>query len=212
MAGQQRRKSSYSQIPLSAPKVPGNMSWVVDSAAGNVITVLLGGQTAKCFLVGVPSFSFSQAGLRVVTATLVDNVLTLVVSDVVVLPLQISLGVNDKALRNFYGGFLSSQQVDVVPAPVPPSSYNVSLYAWDSTSVQLQNSTDGRWLLGNRASPVFINGNPVFVDNVSGYGTQIVLIYNTGFNLGDVIQMFGGDTWMVASDGGLVGAQIITLV
>ena len=188
------------------------MSWVVDSAASNVLTILLGGQTAKCFMVGVPAFTFSQAGLSIVTASLDGNVLTLFMSDVIVLPLQISLGVNDKALRNFYGGFLSSQQVDVVPAPVGPSSYNVSLYAWDSAHVQLQNSTDGRWLLGNRASPVFINGNYQYVDDVSGYGTQIVLTYNAGFNLGDVIQMFGGDTWMVASDGGLVGAQIITLV
>src|ERR1019366_8918450 len=99
MARQQRRSSSYSQIPIAAPRVPANMAWIVLGTTGVTIDIQIVTGWERAFLVGFPNFTFSQVGLSVVSAALVGDSLIVQCNTTVIQPVVITLGVNDPALR-----------------------------------------------------------------------------------------------------------------
>lgn len=208
---QQRRKSSYSQVPLSAPKVPANMAWQVQSVEDNVVILQILQNFEKAFIVGCPNFLFNQPSLSAISAVLAGDQLTVICTRALDLPVVMTLGVNDPSVRNYYGGYLSSQQVDIVPAPVVPQPFSLGFRANSTYELDLQNITDSRDLFGSPSVGVYVNGVIEMMQVIQGANDSLAVVYGTPWNSGDVVSWNDGDLFVVAQDGGKVAAGSITI-
>ena len=158
MATQQRRKSSYSQVSIAAPRVPANMAWFVESYFGDTIIIQITTNWQKAFLNGVPNFTFDQPFQQVNGATLVGQVLTLTLDRALVYPTLMTLGVNDPALRNYYGGFLSTAETEINEPVTPVEPFELIYDGSYGTVLSMANGTDDRGLYGATNDNIIVNG------------------------------------------------------
>lgn len=159
MPRQQRTINSRGQLQKPAQRYVPDVTWIIDSVAGAVVTLALIGRTGAGFFTASPGFVFDPPQTIISQNIASEDVLTLTLDADAPAVFTLSIRGLDPGYRTNTGAFLAPavHNWDTSPAPIPAFSFgsqdafltlnSVTVAPVGVSAMILSPGSDGDWVL-----------------------------------------------------------------
>jgi hypothetical protein len=138
---QQRYNTARGVIPRQS-LARADMLWSVDSYYGNQVFLSVGSYISQLDVVGIPKISLTTPNATCVAAENNGSFLVLTFSSSVGAGTKLQVPVQDPAVRNIFGGYLSGGSIEIVP-PALIAGYSLMTASGPITTASVEAHAQG---------------------------------------------------------------------